>query len=75
LVPVLGCYNARSFQLMNSWPKQPRPMKFWLLTKFSGNYGKAATMGSVITVIYKVMAFAKIPLMTENHLRYKANKR
>jgi hypothetical protein len=25
----------------------------------------------LITVIYKVMAFAKIPLMTENHLRYK----
>jgi hypothetical protein len=43
-------------------------------TKFSGNYGEALLKVPSITIICKVMAFAKIPLMIENHSRYKANK-
>jgi hypothetical protein len=47
--------------------------KFGLLKQsFSGNYGEALTKGPSITIICKVMAFAKIPLMIENHSRYKA---
>jgi outer membrane cobalamin receptor len=45
-------------------------------TKFSGNYGEASDQRfRQLSIICKVMAFAKIPLMIENHSRYKANKR
>jgi hypothetical protein len=48
-------------------------MEVWTFEqKKFGNYGEASTKGSSITIIYKV---TKIPLMIENHLRYKANKR